>query len=102
MKLLRKSLSPKPKVTIATIAKHIRLVNGLKDRGVLKTTGNGVFYTYPEILSIGLSPDSIAKNLFLYARECNLVKKDQTLYFREMDEDYVIGQYDVKNGYVKV
>lgn len=101
MKLLRKSRTVKKKVTVGTISKHILLVNGLKERGVLKTAP-GVFYTYPEILNIGPSPENMAKNLYLYARECNFVKSGQTLYFREMDDDYVIGQYDVKNGYIKV
>jgi len=102
MKLLRKSRVPKKKVTVGDVARHILLVNGLKEKGVLKTSNSGAFYTYPEILRIGPAPENVAKNLYLYARECSLVKKGQILYFRHMDDDTVIGQYDVKNGYVPV
>ncbi len=102
MKLFRKARVSKNKTTIGDVSKHILLVNGLKEKKVLKTSNTGAFYTYPEILRIGPTPDNIAKNLYLYARECNLIAKGQTLYFRDMDEDMVIGQYDVKNGFVKL
>lgn len=100
MKLLKKA-KRKP-TTVGQAAAAILLVDGLIKKNVLRTTAVGVFYTYPEILKIGPTPDNIAKNIYLYARACKLISKGQTLYFRKMVNDFVIGQYDVKHGFILI
>src|SRR5690606_28225496 len=100
MKLLRKSRTPKPKVTIGDTTKLILSIDAMKQKGAIKTTPNGVFYTFPELIKAGSSPDLFAKNLFTYARHCKLIKQGQTLYIRDIEENDLLCQFNVKNGYV--
>lgn len=100
MKLLRKARATKPKVTVGDTTKLILNINALKEKGAIKTTPNGVFYTFPEIIKAGARPDLFAKNLFTYARHCKLIKQGQTLYIRDIEENDLLCQYSVKHGYV--
>jgi len=100
MKLLRKASTPNPKVTIGDTTKLILSIDALKQKGAIKTSPNGVFYTFPELIEAGARPDLFAKNLFTYARHCKLIKQGQTLYIRDIEENDLLCQYDEKNGYV--
>lgn len=103
MKLLKK-IKAKP-LPIAKPLKAIDLVGQLMEKKLLRTTTAGVFYTYPEILKIGPTPENVVKNLYLYARATKLIKNGQTLYIRHLDPEEgesLIGQYDLINGWVSV
>ncbi|HWK58103.1 MAG TPA: hypothetical protein VNQ80_12225 [Parapedobacter sp.] len=102
MKLLRKSRSPKAKPsTVGNWTKLMLLVDDMKKKGMLRTTDQGAFYLFRELI-IGPTPENIIKNLYTYARTTALVKKGQPLYIRDIEDNSLIGQYDVKNGYVAV
>lgn len=98
MKLLKKR---KPeKLAIKKPLSAIDLVGQMVENKMLRTTAYGAFYTFPEILKIGPTPENIVKNMYLYARACKLIDEGQPLYIRHIEDDYLIGQYDLKNGYV--
>ena len=99
MKLLRKSRSSKKKTTLGNFTKLVLMIDELKKKGAIRTTDQGAFYLYPEIL-IGPTPDNIIKNLYTYARVTDLIKTGQTLYIRHIEENTLIGQYNPKNGYI--
>lgn len=103
MKLLRK-FRPKKKVTIGDWSKATLLVDELKTRKLLRTTGTGAFYTFPELF-VGPSPENMAKNLYMYARTAGLIQKRQTLYFRDLDpdkENQLFAQYDLENDLILI
>ena len=85
--------------TIGSWSKLVLLMDDMKKKGMLRTTDQGVFYLFRGLL-IGPTPENIIKNLYTYARTTKLVKKDHPLYIRDIEDNKLIGQYDVRNGYV--
>lgn len=72
-------------ITIGKLSNLFLLIDKLKKQKVLQTTDQGIFFTYPEILNINKDPSNFLKNLYVYARNCNLIKKGQVLQIRNND-----------------
>lgn len=89
--------------TIRSWSTAMLLVDQLKQKNLLETTADGVFFIFPELF-VGPTPEMVAKNLYLYARSTNLIKKDQVLYFKDLGQDGrpLFAQYDLIHGFVKI
>ncbi|WP_312139505.1 hypothetical protein [Sphingobacterium sp.] len=91
MGLLKKfNKQKKPIQTVGSIAEKFILINELKNKSLLETTSNGIFYLYLEVLKVNKNPDNFLKNLYVYGRSTGLLKDGEVLQIRDPDESILI------------
>ncbi len=84
-----KKLKKKPVgVKIGSAANLFLLIDKMKNNKILKTTDTGVFYTFPEVLQTGHNPEALLRNFYIYGRSTGLLKKDDILTIRDIDDPH--------------
>lgn len=86
---LIKKLKKQKKVKLGDVANKITIIDQLKQKGLLRTTDYGIFYTYPEVVRT----DAAIKNLYLYARLTKLIQPGASLTIHHIDTNEFIAKY---------
>lgn len=91
MGLLKKhNKQKKPIQTVGSITEKFILIDELKNKRLLETTSNGIFYLYLEVLKVNKNPDNFLKNLYVYGRSTGLLKNGEILQIRDPDESILL------------
>ena len=89
---LLKKLVKQTKVTqtCGSITEKFILIDELKNKKLLETTSNGIFYIYPEVLRINKNPNNFYKNLYVFGRSTGLLRKGEVLQLRDPNDSALL------------
>jgi hypothetical protein len=82
-KLTRKETKPVKLRKVTDLYLHI---DEMKQKGLLETTEYGVFYTYVEVVKVNKKPEGFLKQLYIYARTTNLLRRGHKLEIRDLED----------------
>jgi|SRR5690606_20559328 len=91
-KLTKKKAEPVKMKKVTDLYRHI---DELKQKGLLETTDYGVFYTFVEVVNVNKKPDGFLKQLYIYARTANLLRRGHKLEIRDLEDandDFLIAE----------
>jgi len=86
MGLLKKLKKQSKTITIKKTTDLYLNIDRLKEQKMLKTTDEGIFYTFPELLQ-GKNPEAFLRNLYIYGRTTGLLAEGDILTIEDIQPD---------------